>query len=499
MKHIFRVLIFLFTIHSAVFAQDSLINSSFYANLDSMVNLWYMQGADLYTYKERPSNYDSTLVPNFTNEEYKKRVSEMESAIPLTYNANVQAYINVYALKNRKKVEIMLGLAEYYFPMFEEILELQNVPQELKYLAIIESALNPRARSRVGAVGLWQFMPATGRMLKLEINSYIDERQDPIKSTYAAAEYLKSLHGMFDDWTLALAAYNCGPGNVRKAIARSGGKRDFWSIYPNLPRETRGYVPAYIGAFYVLEHHEDHNLFPRKIEFPSVVDTVQVKNAMTLNQISKVLNIPLKQVEDLNPQYKISAITKSEKGRTLYLPVNKISSFIALQDSIPRYKDSVNEDSIKIAKAKTAANYESSFVHYTIKSGDNLGLIADWFDVRLSDLRRWNNIYGTTIRAGRKLIVYVPDGKKDKYARINNMTFAQKQALSGKTVSASSAAKPKIPQNGNYQYHTVRSGDSLWSISQQYGNVTTDELKSLNGLTGRSTLHPGQKIIIKRL
>ena len=476
--------------------RDSVMDTTFSANLDEMINLWYVQAADYYKYKDRPSSVDTAFVPTFSREEYAERIANMQSIIPLTYNNYVHSYIQVYGFRHRERVEIMLGLAEYYFPLFEEILDSYDIPQELKYLAIIESALNPRARSRAGAMGLWQFMPATGKMFGLSINSFVDERRDPLQSTHAAAQYLKQLHGIFNDWILAIAAYNCGPGNVRKAITRSGGKRDFWEIYAHLPRETRGYVPAYIAAFYVFEHHELHNLYPREVHFPSAVDTIMVRNAITFNQISQVIDIPLQLLEDLNPTYKLSAIPTTKQGSALYLPIEYITPFLKMQDAIMAYRDSVHQDSVKIAEINSIASNTQTVVYYTIKSGDNLSLIADWFDVRVSDLRAWNNIHGNTIVAGKRLQIYVPEHKQQYYTALNSMSFVQKQRASGSVPT--SQKNPETTKSGSYELYTVRSGDTLWGIAEQFESVSAEDLRKLNNLSNSSKIHPGMVLKVRR-
>ncbi|MFO7867675.1 MAG: LysM peptidoglycan-binding domain-containing protein [Bacteroidales bacterium] len=475
--------------------EDSAVINHFDRNLDQMVNLWYVSQSDMYTYTSRPADSDTAYVPEFPDSVYQKRIEDMQSqsVIPLVYNSYVRAYMRVYGFKFRDRVEVMMGLAEYYFPLFETIFEQYNVPYELKYLSIIESALNPHARSWVGATGLWQFMPATGRMFDLSVSSIIDERKDPMLATHAAAQYLSRLHGMFQDWTLALAAYNCGPGNVRKAIARSGGNRDFWEIYRYLPRETRSYVPAFIAAFYIFEHHEAHNLYPREVDFPPAVDTVMVTHAMSLSEISLILDLPEKLLYDLNPQYKLHTIPESQDGMSLYLPVDYVVPFIKAQKSILAYRDSVRRaDSIRIAQSNKKVP-----VYYTVKSGDNLGFIADWYDVRVSDVRRWNNIRGNTIVVGSRLTLYVLERKKAYYDRINSLSFVQKQQLSGSNSKVISSSSNK--DDDSYTYYTVQSGDTLWDIAKLYNGVTISDLRRLNNLSYNTHIHPGMILKIKNL
>ncbi|HRS18372.1 MAG TPA: transglycosylase SLT domain-containing protein [Bacteroidales bacterium] len=490
---------------------DTVIFTQFNSNLDKLVQLWYVQKSEYWKYCNRPLlGYDSSYVPSFTPEEYKQRIAKMNSIIPLSYNDQVQAFINVYAFRKRDRVEIMLGLAEYYFPMFEEILDKYEIPLELKYLAIIESALNPRATSPVGAGGLWQFMPGTGVMYKLHITSFVDDRRDPYKSTHAAAKYLKSLYGMFNDWLLAIAAYNCGPGNVRKAITRSGGKTNFWEIYPYLPRETRGYVPAFIAAYYVFENHAEHNLYPREIAFPRVTDTIMVTQQLHLQQVSEVLNIPLQFLQDINPQYRVGIIPASEKGHALYLPIDYVTPFLLFQDSILTYKDSLFFDPTVISKSAVTDKHTFHSttsckgkvpVYYFVKKGDNLNMIANWYDVSVQDIKTWNKLSSNSIAVDKKLTIYVPANKKDYYAKITTMSLAQKQKLGSAPVTQNVVAKPESTthKKNTYTYHTVKKGETLWAISQKYDNVSLDDILQMNGLTTKSKITPGMKLKIKTM
>jgi membrane-bound lytic murein transglycosylase D len=373
--------------------------------------------------------------------------------------------------------------------------------------------------SPVGAGGLWQFMPGTGKQFKLNITSYIDDRRDPIKSTYAAAKYLHSLNAMFDDWLLAIAAYNCGPGNVRKAINRSGGKTNFWEIFPYLPKETRGYVPAFIAAYYVFEYHAEHNLYARDVNFPPVVDTIMVTEKLHLQQVSEVLNIPLQFLLDINPQYKLNIIPINEKGNTLFLPIEYISPFLTFQDSILKYKDSIFFNPNTISKTATldkstnssSSNTSStgkSKVYYYVKKGDNLGLVSSWFDVNVSEIKSWNHLKKNSLFVGQKLAIYVPSDKHDYYTRVTSMSYSQKQKHAGNstpsvssTKSTTSASTPQssTTKKTTYVYYKVKSGDTLWAISQKYANVSTDDIKRLNGLSSKSRITPGMRLKIKTM
>ncbi len=478
--------------------KDTSVITNFHENLDELIEQWYVKNTlkETYTYAEKT---DST-VPEFSDSVYMARLRAIPSVMEMTYNPIVRNWIHVYTKKRRENVEYMLGLSEYYFPMFEEALEEQGLPNELKYLPIIESALNPRAVSRVGATGLWQFMYATGRMYDLTTNSYLDERRDPRKSTLAAARFLKDLYNIFQDWTLVIAAYNCGPGNVSKAIRRTGGKRDFWDIYYFLPRETRGYVPAFIAATYTMHFHEEHNLYARPIDFPLATDTLIIKEKVHFKQISEVLKVPIQELHALNPQYRREVIPGSEKyPMTLTLPYKNSGEFITLQDSIYKHKDSLffnQENQIKKPK-------KSHYVHqvpsgmskltYTVKPGDNLGYIAEWYNTRASNIRYWNGIRGNVIRSGQKLAIYVPKGSVTKYKDINTLSFDQKQKRIGKKTSPPSQP---LKRDGNFVYYEVKSGDTLWEIAKKYPGVSDRDLRRLNGISGRS-LRPGQMIKIK--
>ena len=475
-------------------------------NLDSLVNLWYVSQS----LESAVDQYDAegdTLVPDFPDSVYLARLADIPSVVDLTYNRIVRNYIQLYTIKRREQVSTMLGLSEYYFPIFEEIFDLYDVPYEIKYLAIIESALNPRAVSRAGAVGAWQFMYSTGKHYGLTINSLVDERKDPVEAGHAAARFLSDLYGMYGDWTLALAAYNCGPGNVNKAIRRSGGRRNFWEIYYYLPRETRGYVPAFIAASYTMNYYSDHLISPAPLTLPRAMDTIMVYEALHLKQVAEVLEIPVKELRDLNPQYRSDIIPGTAKHPfAIKFPMEYTASFIDLQDSIFAYKDSVYFDpNLKVASPQSysaskrvdlpADKYDK--IYYTVQSGDNVGYIADWYDVRASDLRYWNNISRNRIRSGQKLVIYKPKGKSARYREVNNMSFAQKQEFAGRAVSTSSSSQSTSSNSGSYITYKVKSGDTLWEIAKLYPGVSESDIARLNNISNSSKIQPGQVIRIK--
>jgi membrane-bound lytic murein transglycosylase D len=472
-------------------------------NLDELMNAWYLQNMHRFNDSIPPQDIRDTIaITTLPDSVYIKRLKQLPSVIDLNYNDIVRNFIHVYTRDRRERVEIMLGLADYYFPIFERVFDEYELPHEIKYLAVIESALNPRAISRAGATGIWQFMYSTGRMYGLTINTFIDERRDPVKATYAAAEYLKDLYSMFGEWDLAIAAYNCGPGNVRKAIHRTGGKRKYWDIYYYLPRETRGYYPALIAAMYVMNYHEDHNLYPRKISLPLATDTVYVKEQLHLQQVSEVLNIPLKQLQDLNPQYRRNIIPAVNKEFALKLPFKETGDFIQLEDSIYSYK---TDDFFKnqVIKSPTRSRYipqpppGKTKIYYTVKPGDNLGYIAEWYNVRASDLRYWNNIRGNLIRAGQKLAVFVPDNKTQYYKKVNQLSFEEKQRRIGRPVENNTVSESFEKEEG-FIYYKVKFGDTLWEIARKYPGVSEADILQLNQLDNARNLKAGQLLKIKK-
>ena len=471
--------------------------------LDSLVNQWYIQKAsDHLIHDSIPLN---TTIGKLPDSVYIKRIADISSPMPFTFNSIVKNHIELYTVRRRELVQNMLGLSEYYFPMFEQELDARQMPLELKYLPIIESALNPKAYSRAGASGLWQFMYYTGKQYGLTINSYVDERRDPYKSTVAAIDFLDDLYAIYKDWFLVIAAYNCGPGNVNKAIRRSGGHRDFWKIYYHLPRETRGYVPAFIAATYTFKYAKEHKLYANPNSLPVVTDTISIQQPLHFKQVADVLNVKVDYLRSLNPQYRKDLIP-SGTNYALKLAINDASNFAAIEDSIYAYKrDSYFVDGRTTVKPQytqyspdTPKN--KATVYYTVKSGDAIGLIADWYDVRTSDLRYWNNVRRNTIRIGQKLKVYVPKDKTEYYSRINDMSYNNKQKLSSKTVSSNSSSSPKKnePIDSNYEYYTVRSGDNLWTIAKKYDGISNKDIMQLNALSESSKLWIGQKLKIKR-
>ena len=356
--------------------------------------------------------------PTFTPEEYIERLRRMPTIMEMGYNEIVQRFIDRYMGRLRHSVSFMLGAANFYVPIFEEALEAYQVPLELKYLPVIESALNPKAVSRVGATGLWQFMLGTGKQYGLEVNSLVDERRDPVRASYAAARYLRDLYRIFGDWNLVIAAYNCGPANINKAIHRANGEKDFWKIYPYLPRETRGYVPAFIAANYVMNYYCEHNICPMRCQLPPNTDTVMVSRNIDLRQIAAVLNIDIEQLRSLNPMYRRDLVPGLTAPSPIRMIPADIARFIDMQDSICAYraKDYITKRSeVEVDDKPTFVSKHSKTTRrkgkaagarkVTVRRGDTLGAIAKRNGVSVRQLRRLNGIKGNNIRAGQKIRV----------------------------------------------------------------------------------------------
>lgn len=374
--------------------------------LDSLLNDWKAK-----TYIDLSKDCStSTINPTFSDSIYIDRLSRIPVIMEMPYNDIVRKFIDTYTIRLRNQVSFMLSACNFYMPIFEEALDAYNLPLELKYLPIIESALNPSAVSRAGATGLWQFMLTTGKLYGLESNSLVDERRDPIKATWAAARYLKDMYNIYKDWNLVIAAYNCGPGNVNKAIRRAGGKTDYWAIYNYLPRETRGYVPAFIAANYVMTYYCKHNICPMETNIPQATDTVQVSRNLHFEQIADICHIPLEEIKSLNPQYKRNIVPGNSKPYTLRLPTEAISSFIDNQDTIYNHRSTElfkNRRTVASVGTRSKATAgDGELTYYKIKQGDTLGTIARKFGVSVRQLRSWNGLRNNNIRAGRRLKIY---------------------------------------------------------------------------------------------
>lgn len=356
--------------------------------------------------------------PLFSDSVYIDRLSRIPAVMEMSYNEVVRKFIDMYNTRWRNRISLMLASANFYIPIFEEALDAYGLPLELKYLPIIESALNPSAVSRAGASGLWQFMIKTGQIYGLESNSLVDERRDPIKSTWAAARYLKELYNIYKDWNLVIAAYNCGPGNVNKAIRRAGGKNDYWQIYSFLPKETQGYVPAFIAANYVMTYYCDHNICPMETNIPADTDTIQINRKLHFEQVADLCNISVEQLKSLNPQYKMNIVPGDSKPYTLRLPHNQLCAFIDKQDTIYAHRQDelfknrrtvaaqTNQSAARRTSSVAAAPASGTLIYHKIKNGESLSTIAGKYGVRVSDIMSWNNMRNNKIIAGKQLKIY---------------------------------------------------------------------------------------------
>ena len=388
--------------------------------VDSLLNLYYSK---TYLQPDNDCNYKDENV-SYPKEVYIERLGRLPNVMEMPYNDIVQKFIDRYTGRLRHSVSYMLGASNFYTPIFEEALETYGLPLELKYLPVIESALNPQATSHAGAAGLWQFMVATGKHYGLEVNSLVDERRDPIKSSYAAAQYLRDLYKIFGDWSLVIAAYNCGPENINKAIHRANGEADYWKIYPYLPRETRGYVPAFIAANYVMNYYCEHNICPMRTKLPAKTDTIVVTKDVHLKQIAEVCGIDIDELRTLNPQYRRDIVNGSNKPSIIRMPATATNTFIANEDSIYNHKTEtlftrrslveVDNSSKSSYTRKSSAKKRKSYSRkkrrtrakrVTIRKGDTLSEIAERNHTTVKKLRQLNGIKGNTIRAGKKIRV----------------------------------------------------------------------------------------------
>lgn len=416
--------------------------------------------------------YDAVDYPELPTDTLKARLHKLNAKTPfnIEYNESLESVIKSYLKHRRNSLERLMTLSDYYFPMFERELDNHNIPLEIKYLAIVESALKPRAKSRVGATGLWQFMFATGKQYNLNVSSYVDERSDPLKSTEAASKYLARLYEIFGDWDLALASYNCGPGNVSKAIRRSGGYENYWNIRPYLPRETAGYLPAFLATMYIFEYAEEHGFKKHRPDFRYIdTDTIHVKQMISLDQVSELLELPMEELQFLNPSYKLDIIPYVEgKNYTLRLPRHAVGKFVTNEASIYEF---VTNEMNKREKPLPQLFESETKTTYRVVSGDNLGKIARQFNVRVSQLKQWNGLRNNNIRIGQRLTIY----------RTQPTTTVAKTPP-----NISTSASVQSSGSNNLKTYKVRSGDSLWSISKKFPGVSIQNIKDWNDISGNN-------------
>lgn len=417
MKHIPIALSLLLLLAGHSYAQNTTardeadrLSNQFVTNYDSLMNSYVVKKYGAHTERHRTATLTETAFNATPDSVIARRLRSMHTVIPMTFNSDVRSHIRLYLSRMSSRLDVMLTLSEYYYPIFEEALARYGVPEELKHLTIVESAMNPNATSRVGAAGLWQFMYTTGKNYGLEVNSVVDERRDAYKASDAAAHYLRDLYDVFNDWTLAIAAYNCGPGNINRAIARSGGKHNFWHIYPYLPRETRGYVPAFIAASYVMTYYPEHGLKPKRLNIPLRTDTIMVERNMLFCFVEKYTSVSVEELRTLNPQYRADLIPGEGNSYPLCLPNNKMNLLIDMADSI----FTASEDSLTHAPA-AAAVYDhrreatraasSNSIYHKIRRGETLSSIAKKHGTTVGKIKRLNGLHSDRIREGQRIRV----------------------------------------------------------------------------------------------
>lgn len=468
---------------------------------DSLLSIWYLH-KKLQAESSREYDMDSVhFHSNVTDKEYLRRLADMNSFITLPFNETVRNYMILYSEKMPTKMGSMLALSQYYFPIFEEIFDKYGLPKELKYMAIIESALNPVAVSRAGAKGMWQFMYNTAKMYGLTINSFVDERLDPVKSADAAARYLMDAYKIFGDWNLAISSYNCGSGNVSKAMRRSGS-REFWPVYDYLPRETRGYVPAFVGAMYAFTYYREHGLKPDSLSMPVQVDTFHIRRMLHFRQVSALTGVPVEMLKNLNPQYVHDIIPGTAKEEyILRLPYQYTSKFIENEDSVYAYNAKEYFSPATLQNIAVSGSASSQRVSYKVKSGDYLGKIASRYHVTVKQLMEWNHLRNTNLRVGQVLYIY---GKFNGPVASSSSSTAS----AGSSSSKASSSKSKSASSGNvtppaataaegtYVRYTVKSGDTLYGIAQLYPGVSADDIMKFNGIG--TDIRPGMTLKIPK-
>ena len=458
---------------------------------DSLLHLWYKN--TMIDDFDPVNEYDMDSVrftSNVSDAEMMRRLAAMNSFITLPYNDVVKNYIIQYSERMTTRMGRVMGLSTYYFPIFEDILLRYGLPQELKYMAIIESMLNPVATSRAGARGIWQFMYQTGTSYGLEINSYVDERLDVEKAVDAAARYLRDAYRTFGDWALAISSYNCGAGNVSKAIRRADGKRDYWSIYPYLPRETRNYVPAFVAAMYAMTYYREYGIVPQMTGVPAQTDTFMIRRNLHFDQIEAVVGVPKEDLQNLNPQYVNDIIPGNNHPYVLKLPYTWTARFLdANRDTLYAYKaDSLvngrilqdqRKSSGKSTGKSSGGSSSQQRIAYKVKSGDYLGKIASKYGVTVAQIKSWNRLKSNNIQIGQTLYIY----------RNGGPVISQGSTGGSSSSSSSSSSKPKTV------IYTVKSGDSLYKIAKNYPGVSAEDIKKANGLSS-DAIRAGQKLTI---
>lgn len=469
--------------------------------MDSMLNIWYVkneltkQNSVLSKLKDDTTKYESN------DSLIYYRLKQIVTAVPLAYNERVKRFIELYSVQRQRSSSILLGLAQYYYPWMKEIFDKYDVPEELVYITIIESALNPQAVSPAGATGIWQFMYGTGKLYGLEVSTFTDDRRDPYKATDAAARHFRDLYNIFKDWGLAISAYNCGAGNVRKAIQRSGGKTDFWGVSPYLPKETQNYFPAFIGALYMMNYHNLYGIQPTSIPIPGDVDTVMVDKEIHFEQIANVLNIKVDEIKTLNPQYKKNIVPAYSQKCPLRLRSSDIIRFIALKDSIEKYHYDEYFNPTQNITTEVVQTTPNKY-HY-VRKGETISRIAAKYGVSVTALKSMNHLRSNSLRVGQKLLVkkgttiVKPINQNPSDSLVVTDSTSVVADSNAVRVDTSATKQNSTPSQPAFTVYTVKQGDTLSSIARKYGKTATD-LAKYNHITNVNSIQIGQKIKIPR-
>jgi membrane-bound lytic murein transglycosylase D len=516
---------------TAIFAQDDLSITPFKKDLtnkqvlDSIKatfvhdkiascidSLWMKELASLDLYNEltldiKNINVDEKVDYELPTALLKERLKKMDEKSPfnIEYNQGLENVIKSFLKYRKKSFERLMGISQFYFPMFEESLASQNIPLEIKYLAVVESALNPRAVSRVGATGLWQFMYQTGKQYNLNINTYVDDRNDPLKASNAATQYMTNMYNIFGDWDLVLASYNSGPGNVAKAIRRSGGQQNYWNIRKYLPKETQGYLPAFLATMYIFEYHKEHGIKPdRAIANHFATDTIMIKNTMTFKQISQLLDVPVAELQFLNPSYKREVVPFiTGEDHYLRLPIDKVAVFTSNEDKIyayVQYEESRRERPYEsmLASRDSISTTKTKVKFHRVRRGDSLSEISDKYGVAMSDLKKWNHLRSSKAPVGKKLKIYSVEAvavKDKKVVKPDTIAVKESSALAANTTKVFKEEKV-ISYKDVVKYHKVKKGDNLGEISDKYG-VSVADVKKWNHIKGNNIASGASLKIIK--
>ncbi|MFK7954264.1 MAG: LysM peptidoglycan-binding domain-containing protein [Ekhidna sp.] len=446
---------------------------------------WLLVGLIITSLKISSQEFQITeIIPDNNYDEVADRMTCIEGEVPLNFNERVMAFVDYFAIKNRDYTRNIIQKKELFFPIFSEGLARHGLPDELKYLAIVESGLRPNAISHANAVGLWQFISSTGKMYGLSSDWYVDDRMDPVEATDAAARHLRDLYRMFDNWELALAAYNCGPGNVRKAIRRSGYKKTFWEIYRYLPRETRSYVPQYVAITYLFNHLDEHGFAEKPEFFYPDLDTILISQYFHVETFSNQIDACLDDILLWNPQIKRGALPEGTKNFALRIPSEWKENIVANRSIYYDTAGKVGKEHLnKLARNTPGSTYGRNRLYYRVRSGDVLGTIARKYGVRISDIKKWNRLNSNMIRIGQNLSIWV----LPTYNSTTKKLYTNNTTNKNQTVSTAK-------KTGSGSVYLVQSGDSLWSISKQ-NNTTIEKLKTANKLRS-NTLQPGQSLVI---